>query len=55
MAIKTIALSIFNPFFWIVIILMIMQYRNKIAIEREIMGHEQEPMKELVLDSIFMV
>ncbi|AEM79325.1 PDZ domain-containing protein [Thermoanaerobacter wiegelii] len=53
MAIKTIALSIFNPFFWIVIILMIMQYRNKIAIEREIMGHEQEPMKELVLDSIF--
>ncbi|ADH61455.1 PDZ/DHR/GLGF domain protein [Thermoanaerobacter mathranii subsp. mathranii str. A3] len=52
-AIETIALSVFNPFFWIVIILIVMQYRNKIAIEREIMGQEQEPMKELVLDSVF--
>ncbi|HHW57245.1 MAG TPA: PDZ domain-containing protein [Clostridia bacterium] len=51
--IETIALSVFNPFFWVVIILVIMQYRNKIAIEREIMGQEQEPMKELVLDSVF--
>lgn len=51
--IETIALSVFSPFFWIVIILVIMQYRNKIAIEREIMGIEQEPIKELVLDSVF--
>ncbi|MGB9809342.1 MAG: PDZ domain-containing protein, partial [Caldanaerobacter sp.] len=51
--IETIALSVFSPFFWVVIILVIMQYRNKVAIEREIMGIEQEPIKELVLDSVF--
>lgn len=53
MTVKAVALSIFDPFFWIIIGLIAMQYKNKIDIERRIMGHEQEPLKELILDSVF--
>lgn len=53
MTIKAVALSIFDPFFWIVVALIAMQYRNKIDVERQMMGREQESLKELILDSVF--
>lgn len=50
--IKTVAMSIFNPLFWLVVVLIWLQYKNKVKLEREILGKEQETMKDLLLDSI---
>ncbi|MGB9678388.1 MAG: PDZ domain-containing protein [Thermoanaerobacteraceae bacterium] len=50
--IKTVAMAIFNPLFWLVVVLIWLQYKNKVKLEREILGKEQETMKDLLLDSI---
>lgn len=50
--IKSIALMILNPFMWLVVAFIYFQYKRNVEIERHMVGKEQTPLKDQVLDSV---
>lgn len=51
--IKSYSLSLVQPVFWVVVLIVYLQYRRIASMEIEILGSVQYPIRERVLDSIF--
>ncbi len=51
--IKTYSLTLIQPLFWVVVLLVYFQYRRTVSMEKDILGTVQYPIKERVMDSVF--
>lgn len=50
--VKSVSLMILNPLMWLVVGFIVLQYKKNIELEREIIGKEQNSLKDQTLDSV---